>query len=105
MPENDEIIIRKINESMDFLDSSLEVKKPDLMEFIKLVNETQEKKELDRNRQFITFLLSAIMIVVLETFAFSKSFTVFIVIQAVAVLFILPAIIIWLQKKRRQVSE
>ena len=104
MIENDERTIKKINESLDFLDSSLEVKKPDLMKLVQLVNEVEEKKEAGRSRQFLTFLLSAVLIVAMEIFAFSRSFTVFAIIQAAAVAFILPVFIMRLQKRRRQVS-
>ena len=104
MPDNDERTVKKINESLDFMDSTLEVKKPDLMKLVQLVNEVEEKKEAGRSRQFLTFLLSAVLIVTMEVFAFSRSFTVFAIIQAAAVAFILPVFILWLQKKRRKVS-
>lgn len=104
MPDNEEKTVKKIKESLDFLDSSLEVKKPDLMKLVQLVNEVEEKKEEGRNRQFLTFLLSAVLIVTMEVFAFSRSFTIFVVIQAAAVAFILPAIIVMAKKRHRQVT-
>lgn len=104
MPDNDERTVKKINESLDFLDSSLEVKKPDLMKLVQLVNEVEEKKKTAVNRQFLTFLLSAVLIVTMEVFAFSRSFSVFAVIQAAAVAFILPVFIMFLRKRHRQVS-
>lgn len=103
MPENDERTAEKIKEGLDFLDSTLEVKKPDLMKLVQLVNEVEEKKEAGKSRQFLTFILSAVLIVTAEVFAFSRSFTVFAVIQAAALAFILPAVTILLQKRRRQV--
>lgn len=104
MPDNDERTIKKIKESLDFLDSSIEVKKPDLMKLVQLVNDVEEKKETDRSRQFLTFLLSAVLIVTMEIFAFSRSFTVFLIIQAAAAAFILPVLLLRLQKRNRQVS-
>jgi hypothetical protein len=104
VPDNEEKTVKKIKESLDFLDSSLEVKKPDLMKLVQLVNEVEEKKEEGRNRQFLTFLLSAVLIVTMEVLAFSRSFTIFAVIQAAAVAFILPAIIVMAKKRRRQVT-
>ena len=103
MPENDEKTIGKIKESLDFLDNSMEIKKPDFMQLVKLVNDTEEKKEQKTNKQFVSFLLSAILIVLAETSIFIRSAVVFaVVLQVAALIFILP-VIVWTHKRRGQV--
>jgi len=97
--------IDKIKESLDFLDSSVKVERPDLMKFVDLVNRTEEKKEGGKNRQFIIFVLTAVFIITTETYSFYRSFAFFAAVQAAALICVLPAIIFWVRSKNRQVTH
>ena len=104
MLDNDEGTIKKIKESLDFLDSSVEVKKPDVMQLLKLVNEVEEKKNSTKNKQFIIFIITAVFAICLETYSFNKSAGFFVVVQIIAFISVVPAIILWIRKRNRQVS-
>jgi hypothetical protein len=101
---DDEEIINKIRESLDDLDSNVKTEKPDFMQLVKLVNDVEEKKKSAKNRQFITFIIIAVLVINLEIFAFYRSITFFAVLQALALLFIVPFTILWARKKNRQVT-
>jgi len=107
MHENcdDEKTIQKIKKSLDYLDTSVEVKKPELMQLFSLVNAVEEKKKSSNNTQFITFIIIAIAAICLETYSFHKSIVFFTVIQAIALLCAIPAVILLLRKRNRQVSD
>ena len=105
MYNNEEKTAEKIKESLDFLDSSVKVERPDLMKFVELVNRTEEKKESGKNRQFIIFVLTAVFIITIETYSFYRSFAFFAAVQAAALLCVLPVIIFRARSKNRQVSQ
>ena len=105
MYEDDEKTINKIKESLDFLDDSIEIKAPDLNHFIKLVSKVEKKKQEGKNLQFIIFIITAAVVISIETYSFYKSFIFFIILQAVALICILPAIVNVIVKKLRQVTE
>jgi hypothetical protein len=102
--QDDEKTIQKIKESLDYLDSSIEVKKPELMQLFSLVNEVEEKKKSSSNTQFITFIIVAIAAVFLETYSYHRSIVFFVVLQAIVLLCAIPAVILFIRKKNRQVS-
>ena len=104
MHDKDEGTINKIRESLDFLDTNVEVKKPDLMQLVQLVNDVEEKKNSSRNWQFIAFIATAVLIINLELYAFYKSIAFFAVLQAVALICAVPCVILWTKKRNRQVS-
>jgi len=103
--DNEEKTIKKIRESLDFLDSSVKVEKPDLMKYVDLVNRIEEKKESGKNHQFIIFILTAVIIITVEIYSFYRSFAVFAAVQAVALLCVLPVVILRARRKNRQVSN
>lgn len=105
MHNDEDKTIDKIKESLDFLDSSVKVERPDLMKFVDLVNRTEEKKEGGKNRQFIIFVLTAVFIITTETYSFYRSFAFFAAVQAAALICVLPAIIFWVRSKNRQVTH
>lgn len=105
MYENDEKLIAGIKESLDFLDDSIEVNTPDLNQFIKLVAEVEEEKQTGKNMQFIIFIITAAFVICMETYSFYRSFVFFVIVQAAAILCILPALMARILKKRKQVME
>ncbi len=102
--KNEEETVLKIKESLDFLDYSVNVGKPDLMELVELVNRTEEKRERGKNRQFIRFILVALLIITVETYSFYRSFAFFTAVQAAALLCVIPAVVLRARHKNRQVS-
>lgn len=107
MHENrdDEKTIQKIQESLDYLDTSVEVKKPELMQLFTLVNTVEEKKKSSNKTQFITFIIVAIAAIGLETYSFHRSMVFFAVLQAIALVCTIPAVILLIRKRKRQVSD
>ena len=105
MNNNEEKTVEKIKESLDFLDNSVKIDRPDLMKFVDLVNRTEENKEGGINRQFIIFVLTAVFIITVETYSFYRSFAFFAAVQAAALLCVLPVIIFRARSKKRQVSR
>jgi hypothetical protein len=103
--DDDEKVIGMIKESLDFLDSSVEVKIPDLTQFRQLVSKVEERKTAGKNLQFIIFIVTAVIIICLETYSFSRSTVIFTIVQAIAIASIIPFIITLLIKKRRQVAK
>jgi hypothetical protein len=89
--ENDEKTIQKIKESLDFLDTSVDVKKPDVLQLFDLINTVEEKKKAAKNKQFIIFLMVAAAAICLETFLFSRSTAIFVIVQAAALSFVIPS--------------
>lgn len=104
MHDKDEDNINKIKESLNFLDTNVAVEKPDLMQLLQLVNEVEEKKKSSRNRQFIVFIITAVLVINLELYTFYRSITFFAVLQAVTLVFAVPSVILWTIKRNRQVS-
>jgi len=102
---NDEIVIEKLKESLDFLDRSVEVKKPDLMQLVQMVNEIEGKKKSSNNWQFIIFLATAFFIISLETYSFYRSIVFFVAVQATALICVVPAVVSWVRRRNRQVLD
>jgi hypothetical protein len=101
---DEEKIIKEMNEGLNYLDSSVEMKKPDVMQLFDLVNTVEEKKATRQNKQFITFLIIAVAAICLETFLFNRSFTFFIVIQLLTLICAIPLVIVLIKKRNRQVT-
>lgn len=101
--EKDEKTLGLIKESLDYLDRGVEVKKPDVLRLFDLVNEVQERKTVANNRQFLIFLVVALVSICLETYLFSRSIAIFACIQAIALLCVIPSILVY--RKNRQVSR
>lgn len=102
--DNDGKTIQKIKESLDFLDSSIDVKKPDVLQLFDLVNAVEEKKKAAKNTQFLVFLIVAAVSVCVEIILFSRSTALFLIIQAVALSCVIPLIVKFEKKRNRQVS-
>lgn len=105
MHDNEEKTIKKIKGSLDFLDSSVKVEKPDLMKYVDLVNRIKEKKESGKNHQFIIFILTAVIIITVEIYSFYRSLVFFAAVQVAALLCVLPVVILRARRKNRQVSN
>ncbi len=101
---DDEKTLQKIKESLDYLDTSVEVKKPELMQLFSLVTAVEEKKKSANNTQFITFIIIAIAAIGLETYSYHRSLVFFLVIQAIVLIGAIPAVILFIRKRNRQVS-
>lgn len=101
--DNDEKTIQKIRESLDFLDASVDVKKPDVLQLFDLVNTVEEKKKVSKNKQFLIFLMVAAVAICFEIFLFSRSSAIFMIVQAAALSFVIPSVTIFKKKRNRQV--
>ncbi len=95
----------KIKESLDFLDGSVKLEKPDLMKYVDLVNKMEDKRERVNNRQFIVFVFIAAVFIAIETYSFYKSFVFFTAVQTAALLCVLPVVILWIRRRNRQVTR
>ncbi len=104
MHDNEEKVLNKMKESLDFLDTAVESKKPDFLKFVELVNEVEERKEYRKNRQFLIFLAIAIAVITFEIYSFSRSIMFFAVFQAAALAFIVPAVIVYIYRNNRKVT-
>ena len=101
--DNDEKTIQKIRESLDFLDTSVDVKKPDVLQLFDLVKTVEEKKTAAHNKQFFIFLMVAAAAIFFETFLFSRSLATFVIVQAAALSFVIPSVTIFKKKRNGQV--
>lgn len=100
----EEETVGKLRGSLDFLDSNLQVRTPDLSSFRQMVAKVESQKQAKRDRQFLVFLLSAILMACAEVFLFSTSIIIFVVVQAVALMAILPASL-WIHRSRKEQME
>jgi hypothetical protein len=105
MEMDDEKTIEQIRKSLNYLDSSVNVKTPDINEFVNLVSKVEEKKRYGKQLQFIVFMIVAIFTVSLETYSFYKSFTFFVIIQVITWPCILVFFLVKAFNKNRQVKD
>ncbi len=82
--DKDEQIEQKIKDSLEYVDNNVSVKPTYLATYKVLVQETAKKQKQKYARETLTFLLILTVILFAEVFAFTNSFTVFIITQALA---------------------
>ncbi len=101
--DKDEQIEQKVKESLEYIDENVTIKPNYLATFKVLVQETEKKKKQKYMRDTLSFLLILTIIIFAEIFAFTSSFTAFIITQALAGLAI-PLFLITLRfiKVRRE---
>jgi hypothetical protein len=99
--KRDEIIINNIKKSLDLIDS-MEVNTPDMGFFRNMVAQAEEKKKAKSKRETIIFIISAIIILSLETYAFNQSQMIFLLVQVGAFLSIPFAFLIAHKMRKRQ---
>jgi|GEM_PF-2994944 len=102
--DNDEKTLKKIKESLDFLDTSVDVKKPNVLQLFDLINTVEEKRNAKKNKQFLVFLMVAAVSICAEIFLFSRSTAIFLIIQAVALSCVVPFIVLFKKKRNRKVT-
>ncbi len=101
--DKEEQIEQKVKDSLEYVDKNVEVKPAYLATYKALVHETVKKQKQKYLRETLTFLLILAVILFAEVFAFTSSFTAFIITQALAGLMIpLSLIIFRLIKVRRE---
>lgn len=103
--ENDEKTLQDIRDCLDRLDREIRVETPGMDKIRMLVNQVEDRKKKKNDFQFLLFIIFAAFAVSLEALAFSQlSFTVFIVVQAVALVCYPIVLSIRHLKKQRQVE-
>lgn len=93
--DKDEQIEQKIKDSLQYVDNNLAVKPTYLATYKALVQETVKKKKQKYLRETLTFLFILTVILFAEVFAFTSSFTAFIITQALAGLMVPLSLIIF----------
>lgn len=95
----DEILIKNMRQSLDSLEN-MPVKTPDMGYFRKLVAEAEGKKKEKRKKETLVFILSAIAVLSLETYAFNQSTAYFVALQ-LTVLVSLPAALLAMFRRKK----
>lgn len=101
--DKDEYIEKNIKQSLEYIDENVTIKPNYLATFKVLVQETEKKKKQKYMRETLSFLIILSLMLIIETIAFTSSFTIFIIIQAL-VGFTIPVsiVLIRLIKTRRE---
>lgn len=103
--ENDEKILLEIGDCLDKMDNEIRVETPGMDKIRMLVNQVEDRKKKKNDIQFLTFIILASFAVSFEALAFSKlSFTIFVIVQAVALVCFPTAMLIRHLIKHRQVE-
>lgn len=104
MNKFDEKIIKEIKASLDYTESTIEVKIPDMSEFRNLVSQVDCKKQKKDRRDAIIFVIVATVALSIETLAFNQSITFFIAVQVMAFTSFIIGTLSWYLRTFRKVK-
>lgn len=91
MKENsDDGIEKKVRKGLEQLDQATTIRTPEMGHFRQMVARVEEKRKARERRETLLFFLCTVIILSAETYAFSRSFTFFVIVQLV-MLVLLPA--------------
>lgn len=100
---NDENIVNDIKEGLDFIEQKITVDIPSLDHFRKMIIEVEKKKQKKAKREAAVFILTAVIALGIETYAFNKSILFFFILQGLAFSSFIIVLLNWLIRGYRKV--
>lgn len=95
MKENsDDGIEKKVREGLEQLDQATTVRTPEIVHFRQMVARAEEKRKTRERRETFLFFLCTVIILTVETYAFSRSFTFFVIVQLI-MLVLFPVVLLF----------
>lgn len=96
--KNDEKLIRKLKDGLDYMDHNIDIVKPSLSQIKYLVSQVEEKKTVKKNYEFLLFLLTAVSMISASIGAYKSYAIMFIIVQAAATLVLPVGLFIWFRR-------
>lgn len=101
---NEDKIIENLRKGLDQLDGNIQVNTPNINRFRMMVHQVEERKQARSRKEVFTFLITALVILSFETYAFNLSIVYFALIQSLAFISLPLGILAMKKRKSRQVS-
>lgn len=103
MDEKEKDIINEIKKGLDFIDEA-SIGQPGLEQFKQLVSQVETKKRTKKNLEFVLFIFTATIILSFSVGIYQSRSSIFLMVQASALLIIPGVMYLW-SKKHKEVNN